>query len=58
MDIALLQRAYLLASDVLAAKDVGRAISDSAIWRSDQRGWGREGTPPRPGRWNDPGDKP
>ena len=51
VNIAPLQRAGLLAADVLAAKDVEKAISDRAEWRADERRWCREGKLPRPGWW-------
>jgi hypothetical protein len=51
VNIAPLQRAGLLAVDVLAAKDVERAISDRAEWRADERRWCREGKLPQPGWW-------
>jgi hypothetical protein len=50
-NIAPLQKAGLLASDVLAKKDVDVAISDRAEWRADERRWCREGKLPRPGWW-------
>jgi hypothetical protein len=46
-----LQRAGLLASDVLPAKDVEKAIADRAEWRADERRWCREGKLSRPGWW-------
>jgi len=51
VNIAPLQRAGLLAADVLAAKDVDKAIADRAEWRADERRWVREGKLPRPGWW-------
>jgi hypothetical protein len=37
--------------DVLAGKDVGKAIADRAVWRDDERRWCREGKLPKPGWW-------
>jgi SAM-dependent methyltransferase len=51
VNIAPLQRAGLLAADVLAAKDLEKAIADRAEWRADERRWCREGKLPRPGWW-------
>lgn len=51
VNIAPLQRAGLLAADVLAPKDVEKAIGDRAAWRADERRWCREGKLPRPGWW-------
>lgn len=51
VNIAPLQRAGLLAADVLAAKDVEQAIADRAAWRADERRWCREGKLPQPGWW-------
>lgn len=51
VNIAPLQRAGLLATDVLATKDVEKAIVDRAEWRADERRWCREGKLPRPGWW-------
>jgi hypothetical protein len=51
VNIAPLQKAGLLASDVLAAKDVEKAIADRAEWRADERRWCREGKLPQPGWW-------
>ncbi|MBW7883551.1 MAG: hypothetical protein H3C34_13110 [Caldilineaceae bacterium] len=52
VNIAPIQQADLLASDVLAKKDVPKAIADRARWRSDERRWVREGKLPRCG-WMD-----
>ncbi len=52
VNIAPLQRAGLLAADVLASKDIEQAIADRAAWRADERRWCREGKLPRPGWWN------
>lgn len=52
VNIAPLQKAGLLAADVLAAKDVDKAIADRADWRADERRWCREGKLPRPGWWH------
>jgi hypothetical protein len=51
VNISPLQRAGLLAADVLAAKDVEKAIADRAHWRADERRWCREGKLPGPGWW-------
>jgi len=51
VNIAPLQKAGLLAADVLAAKDVDKAIADRAEWRADERRWVREGKLPQPGWW-------
>jgi hypothetical protein len=51
VNIAPLQKAGLLAADVLAKKDLDKAIADRADWRSDERRWCREGKLPQPGWW-------
>jgi hypothetical protein len=51
VNIAPLQMAGLLTTDVLAAKDVEKAIADRAAWRDDERRWCREGKLPKPGWW-------
>ncbi len=51
VNIAPLQKAGLLASDVLAKKDIDKAIEDRAEWRTDERRWCREGKLPQPGWW-------
>lgn len=51
VNIAPLQKAGLLAADVLAGKDVNKAISDRASWRDDERRWCREEKLPKPGWW-------
>jgi len=51
VNIAPLQKAGLLAADVLAKKDLDKAIADRAEWRRDERRWVREGRLPRPGWW-------
>jgi hypothetical protein len=51
VNIAPLQRAGLLAAEVLATKDVEKAIADRAQWRADERRWCRDGNLPRPGWW-------
>ena len=51
VNIAPLQKAGLLAADVLAGKDVDKAIADRAAWRDDERRWCREGKLPKPGWW-------
>jgi len=53
VNIAPLQKAGLLAADVLAAKDVDKAIADRAKWRADERRWVREGKLPQPGWWKE-----
>src|SRR5271157_5350398 len=53
VNIAPLQKAGILAADVLAAKDVDKAIADRAEWRADERRWVREGKLPQPGWWTD-----
>jgi hypothetical protein len=53
VNIAPLQKYGLLATDVLAQKDVDRAIDDRAVWRADERRWCREGKLPKPGWWQD-----
>ena len=53
MNIAPLQRAGVLAADVLAGKDVEKAIADRAEWRADERRWCHEGRLPQPGWWPD-----
>jgi len=50
-NIAPLQKAGILARDVLATKDVDKAIADRAEWRADERRWCRQGVLPRPGWW-------
>jgi hypothetical protein len=49
VNIAPLQAAGLLAGDVLAAKDLPKAIANRARWRSDERRWVRAGKLPRCG---------
>ncbi len=56
VNIAPLQKAGLLAADVLAKKDVDKAIADRAQWRADERRWVREGKLPQPGWWPEDGD--
>jgi len=51
VNIAPLQKAGILAADVLAAKDVDKAIADRAEWRADERRWCREGKLRQPGWW-------
>jgi len=51
VNIAPLQKTGLLTTDVLAGKDVEKAISDRAVWRDDERRWCREGKLPKPGWW-------
>jgi len=52
VNIAPLQLAGLLTSDVLRPDDARKAIADRARWRSDERRWVREGVLPRCG-WMD-----
>ena len=54
VNIAPLQKAGILAADVLAAKDVDKAIADRAEWRADERRWVREGRLSQPGWWSQP----
>ena len=54
VNIAPLQKAGLLAADVVAKKDVDKAIADRAEWRADERRWVREGKLPQPGWWPAP----
>lgn len=54
VNIAPLQKAGILARDVLAAKDVEKAIADRAEWRADERRWCRQGVLPHPGWWPEP----
>jgi len=51
VNIAPLQKAGLLAAEVIAKKDLETAIADRAEWRSDERRWCREGKLPHPGWW-------
>ena len=51
VNIAPLQKAGVLAGDVLAKKDLDKAISDRAEWRANERRWCREGKLPQPGWW-------
>jgi hypothetical protein len=51
VNIAPLQKAGLLTADVIAGKDVDKAIADRAAWRDDERRWCREGKLPKPGWW-------
>jgi len=51
VNIAPLQKAGLLTKNVLAGKDMEKAISDRAAWRDDERRWCREGKLPKPGWW-------
>ena len=55
VNIAPLQKAGLLAADVLAKKDLDKAIADRADWRADERRWCREGKLPQPGWWPEEG---
>jgi hypothetical protein len=49
VNIAPLQLAGVLASDVLKTADAKKAIADRARWRADERRWVREGQLPRCG---------
>jgi hypothetical protein len=51
VNIAPLQKAGLLHTDVLDSKDADKAIADRAEWRLDERRWVREGKLPQPGWW-------
>ncbi|MDG6251304.1 hypothetical protein [Methanocalculus sp.] len=51
VNIVPLQKAGLLAGDVIAKKDLEKAISDRAEWRADERRWCREGKLPKCGWW-------
>ena len=57
VNIAPLQKAGLLADDVLASKDIDKAIADRVEWRADERRWVREGKLPQPGWWPENGDQ-
>ena len=52
VNIAPMQKAGLLAANVLVANDVDQAIANRAEWRADERRWCREGKLPRPGWWS------
>ena len=51
VNIAPVQKAGVLAADVIAKKDVEKAIADRAEWRADERRWCREGKLPKCGWW-------
>jgi len=51
VNIAPLQKAGLLSAEVIAKKDVEKAIADRAEWRADERRWCREGKLPKCGWW-------
>ena len=51
VNIMPLQKAGLLAADVIARKDMEKAIADRAEWRADERQWCREGKLPKCGWW-------
>jgi hypothetical protein len=53
VNIAPLQLAGVLASDVLKEADAKKAIADRARWRADERRWVREGVLPRCGWMRD-----
>lgn len=52
VNVAPLQKAGLLAGDVIAKKDEEKAIADRAEWRADERRWCREGKLPKCGWWS------
>ena len=52
VNIAPLQLAGVLASDVLKPTDAKKALADRARWRADERRWVRDGKLPRCG-WMD-----
>jgi len=52
VNIAPLQLAGVLASDVLKPVDAKKALADRALWRADERRWVRDGKLPRCG-WMD-----
>ncbi|QXO96042.1 BREX-1 system adenine-specific DNA-methyltransferase PglX [Methanospirillum purgamenti] len=51
VNVAPVQKAGVLAADVIAKKDVEKAIADRAEWRADERRWCREGKLPKCGWW-------
>jgi SAM-dependent methyltransferase len=51
VNVVPLQKAGLLAADVIAKKDLEKAVSDRAEWRADERRWCREGKLPKCGWW-------
>ncbi len=53
VNIAPLQLAGVLGSDVFKAQDARKAIADRARWRADERRWVREGKLPRCGWMNE-----
>ena len=52
VNIAPLQQAGLLVLNVLAQKDVVKAIENRTEWRADERRWCREGKLTKPGWWD------
>src|SRR5262249_22713130 len=54
VNIAPLQKAGVLAAQVLAPADADKAIADRAEWRADERRWCREGRLSQPGWWSPP----
>jgi hypothetical protein len=48
VNITSLQKAGLLASEVIAKKDIDKAISDRVKWRADEGSWCHEGKLPKP----------
>ncbi len=57
VNIAPLQRAGLLAAEVILRKDVEKAIAGRAEWRADERRWDREGKLLRRGWWKEAKDQ-
>lgn len=55
VSVAPLQRAGLLAADVIDKKDIAKAVADRAAWRADERRWCRERKLPKPGWWTTAG---
>jgi len=53
VNIAPVQIAGLLASDVLKVADAKQVIADRARWRSDERRWVRAGKPAGCGRMDE-----
>ncbi len=52
VNVAPLQKAGLLAANVITKKNLEKAISDRAEWRADERRWCREGKLPECGWWS------
>jgi hypothetical protein len=51
VNIAPLQKSGLLSAEVIAKKDIEKAIVDRTEWRRDERCWCREGILPKCGWW-------